>query len=91
MPDLKNKPNNIRSLLHNLEKPEIDPEGFQKNCRDSGAENLYFCIYDAICTEQMSDERKNLVKDRIMMIIYIMVYSQSQRCNSFQIALSRTL
>ena len=33
----------------------------------------------------------DLVKVRTMVIIYIMVYSQSQRCNSFQIALSRTL
>jgi hypothetical protein len=90
-PDFKNNLNNIRSLLQNLEEPEMDPEGFQKICRDSGAENLYFCIYDAICTEQMSDERKDLVKVRTMVIIYIMVYSQSQRCNSFQIALSRTL
>ncbi len=65
-PDFKNSLNNIRSLLQNLEKPEMDPEGFQKICRDSGAENLYFCVYDAICTEQMSDERKNLVKVRTM-------------------------
>ena len=89
--DFKNNLNNIRSLLQNLEKPEMNPDGFQKLCRDCGAENLYFCIYDAICTGQMSHERKNLVKVRTMVIIYIMVYSQSQRCNSFQIALSRTL
>ena len=90
-PDFKNNVSNIRSLLQNLENPEMDPDEFQKICRNSGAENLYFCIYDALCTEQMSDERKNLVKVRTMVIIYIMVYSQSQRCNSFQVALSRTL
>ena len=90
-PDFKNNLTNIRSLLQNLEKPEMDPDEFQKICRDGEAENLYFCIYNAICTEQMSDERKNLAKVRTMVIIYIMVYSQSQRCNSFQIALSRTL
>ena len=88
-PDFKNNLTNIRSLLQNLEKPEMDPDEFQKICRDGGAENLYFCIYNAICTEQMSDERKNLAKVRV--IIYIMGYSQSQRCNSFQIALSRML
>ncbi len=70
-PDFKNNLNNIRSLLQNLEKPEMDPEGFQKICRDSGAENLYFCIYDAIFTEQMSDERKDLVKVHTILIIYI--------------------
>ena len=90
-PDFKKNLNNIRSHLQNVEQPEMDPEGFQKICRDSNAENLYFCIYDAICTDQMSDERRNLAKIRTMVIIYIMVYSQSQGCNSFQIALSRTL
>ena len=39
----------------------------------------------------MSTERKQLSKLRTMVIIYIMVYSQSQRSNSFQVALSRTL
>ena len=65
--DFKNNLNSIRSILQK--------DGFQKNCRDCSAENLYFCIHDAICTEQMSDERKNLVKVRTMVIIYIMVYS----------------
>ena len=39
----------------------------------------------------MSTERKQFSKLRTMVIIYIMVYSQSQRSNSFQVALSRTL
>ena len=65
---------------------------FEKPKRPHGAKTaLFFLLCDAICTEQMSDERKDLVKVRTMVIIYIMVYSQSQRCNSFQIALSRTL
>ena len=59
--DFKNNLNYIRSLLQNLEKPEMNPDGFQKLCRDCGAENMYFCIYDAICTEQVSDECKCLV------------------------------
>ena len=90
-PSFKSNLNNIRSLLQNLENPEMDPDEFEKLCRNAGAENLYSCIYDAICTEQMSDERKKLVKVRTMVTVYILAYSQSQRCNSFQIALSRTL
>ena len=39
----------------------------------------------------MSAERKDLNKVRTMVIIYIMVYSQSQRSNSFQVALARAL
>ena len=39
----------------------------------------------------MSTERKKLSKLRTMVVIYIMIYSQSQRSNAFQVALSRTL
>ena len=39
----------------------------------------------------MSEKRKNLNKIRTMVIMYIMLYSQSQKCNSFQVTLSRTL
>ena len=38
----------------------------------------------------MPEERKHLSGIRIMVIIYIMMYSQSQKSNAFQIALSRT-
>ncbi len=39
----------------------------------------------------MSAEPKDLNKIRTMVIIYIVVYSQSQRSSSFQVALARTL
>ena len=42
-------------------------------------------------SERMSEERKHLCSVRTMVVIYIMLYSQSQKCNSFQVALSRTL
>ena len=41
--------------------------------------------------DQMSEKRRNLNKMRTMVIMYIMLYSQSQKCNSFQVTLSRTL
>ena len=69
----------------------MDPIAFERICKDVGAENLYHCIKDAICSDRMSDERKHLSQVRTMVVIYIMVYSQSQRSNSFQVALSRTL
>ena len=81
----------IRSHIYHLSQPEMDPTAFESICRDAGAENLYNCINNAICSNRMSTERKQLSKLRTMVIIYIMVYSQSQRSNSFQVALSRAL
>ncbi len=63
----------------------------KKICRDAVGENLYQCINDAICSDGMSAECKDLNKIRTMVIIYIMIYSQSQRSNSFQVTLARTL
>ena len=81
----------IRSHIAHLPLPELDPSAFENICRDAGATNLCGCINDAICSDRMSTERKQLSKLRTMVIINIMVYSQSQRSNSFQVALSRTL
>ena len=39
----------------------------------------------------MSTERKNLAKLRAMVVAYIMMYSQSQKANWFQVTLARTL
>ena len=71
--------------------PEMDPSKFEKICNDAGAQNVFPCIYNAICVERMSDNRLTLNKIRTMVIMYIMVFGQSQKCNWFQIALSRTL
>ena len=60
-------------------------------CKNFGAENLYISIRNAMWSERMSDERKQLCSVRTMVVIYIMLYSQSQKCNLFQVALSRTL
>ena len=81
----------IRCHISHLTQPEMDRCAFENICKDAGAANLYSCINDAICSNRMSTERKQLSKVRTMVIIYIMVYSQSQRSNSFQVALSRTL
>ena len=90
-PNFRNDLVKIRSHISNLPQPEMDPTAFERICQNVGAENLYRCIKDAICSERMSDERKHLSQVRTMVVIYIMVYSQSQRSNSFQVALTRTL
>ena len=81
----------ITSFVSNMTQPEMDPNAFEKLCIDAGAENLYHCIKDAICRERMSHERKHLSGIRTIVIIYLMMYSQSQKCNLFQVALSRIL
>ena len=60
-------------------------------CKTAGAENFYLSIKNAMGSERMSEERKQLCSVRTMVVIYIMLYSQLQKCNSFQVALSRTL
>ena len=90
-PDFKDDIFKIRSFISKSTQPEMDPKVFEKICSDAGAQNLYKSIRDAICSDNMSEERKHLSGIRTMVIIYIMMYSQSQKSNAFQIAISRTL
>ena len=69
----------------------MDPDVFKIMCKDAGADKLYSCIQEAILLDQTSEKRKNLKKMQTMVIIYTMLYSQSQKCNSFQVTLARTL
>ena len=71
--------------------PEMSPSEFEKICRQVGADNLLKAMYDLMSSERMSDERKSLTKLRAMVVIYIMIYSHSQRANWFQVTLARTL
>ena len=71
--------------------PEMSPSEFEKICRQIGADNLLKAMYDLMSSERMSDERKSLTKLRAMVVIYIMIYSHSQRANWFQVTLARTL
>ena len=90
-PNFKNDLNKLRPVVSKLAQPEMDPDAFEIICKEAGAEKLYSCIQEAIMLDQISEKRKNLNKMRTMVIIYIMLYSQSQKCNAFQVALSRTL
>lgn len=91
-PDFKNDLSKIRSFITKSSQQEImDPNAFEKICKDAGAHNIYQCIREAIFTDSMSEERKHLSSIRTMVIIYIMMYSQSQKSNTFQVALSRIL
>ena len=90
-PNFKNDLNKLRPVISKMAQPKMDPEAFEIICRDAGASELYSCIQEAIMLDQMSEKRRNLNKMRTMVIMYIMLYSQSQKCNSFQVTLSRTL
>ena len=89
--DFKNDLQKIKDVVSNLEQPEMNPHIFEQMCKTAGAENFYLSIKNAMWSERMSEERKQLCTVRTMVVIYIMLYSQSQKCNSFQVALSRTL
>ena len=71
--------------------PERDPEIFEKLCNNAGAGKLFATIYPSMYTERMSENRVRLNKSRTMVIIYMLIHGQSQKANSFLIALSRTL
>ena len=71
--------------------PVMDPAEFEKICEQIGADNIYKVLCSTKGTERMSNERKYLTKLRAMVVIYIMMYSHSQRVNLFQVTLARTL
>ena len=73
------------------QSPEIAPAEFERICKQIGAEKLLQVLYDCMSSERMSDERKNLTRLRAIVVIHIMMYSRSQRSNSFQVTLARTL
>ena len=47
-------------FVSSMAQPEMDPIAFEKLCIDAGAESLYHCINNAICSDHMSDESKHL-------------------------------
>eukprot|EP00112_Aurelia_sp_Birch-Aquarium-sp1_P025550 Seg855.2 transcript_id=Seg855.2/GoldUCD/mRNA.D3Y31 product="hypothetical protein" protein_id=Seg855.2/GoldUCD/D3Y31 len=90
--NFKEELNKIRLALPvGSEGPEMDPDAFESFCEQAGAKKLFSSIYNAMISEKMSKNRKDLSKVRTMVIIYMMVYRQSQKANSFQVTLSRTL
>ena len=90
-PDFQNDLQKIKTQVSTLVHPEMGPHIFEQMCKDAGAENLYLSIRNAMWLKRMSEERKQLCSVRAMVVIYIMLYSHSQKCNSFEVALSRTL
>ena len=90
--DLKGELIKLRqTFLNDLNTVVLDPERFQETCRNVGAENIFTTIYEAMCIEKMSESRQKLNKIRAMVVIYMVMYGQSQKANYFQVALSRTL
>ena len=67
------------------------PDHFENICKQAGVENLFSSLLEAMTSYRMSHQRQGLPKLRAMVVIYIMLYFQSQRGNRFQISLARTL
>ena len=91
--DLKDDLEKLKTfiLAYDVQPPEMDPDHFQEICKQAGAENLFPTLLRAMSSNCMSDDRQGLTKLRVMVVVYIMLYSQSQRVNWFQQSLARTL
>ena len=91
--DMKGDPEKLKTffLSYDPQPPIMDPDQFQDICKQVGVSNLFSTLHDAMSTNRMSDERQKLTKMRVVVVIYIMMYSQSQRANWFQVSLARTL
>ena len=80
-------------LAYDPQPPKMDPDRFQEICAQAGVANLFSILNNAMSSTRMSDERQQLTKLRVlvMVVLYIMMYSRSQRANWFQLSLARTL
>ena len=73
------------------QSPIMDPSEFENMCKDIGAEKLFYLLCDIMSSDRMFNERKQLIQLHSMVVIYVMIYSRSQKNNWFQITLARTL
>jgi hypothetical protein len=79
-------------LTYDPQPPVMDPNRFKGICMEVGATfSLFSTLHDAMSSDRMSDERQELTKLRVMVVIYIMMDSQSQPADWFQVSLARTL
>ncbi len=65
-------------LTHDPHPPVMDPNQFKGICMEVGVTNLFSTLHDAMSSDQMSDDCQELTKLRVMVVKYIMMYSQSQ-------------
>ena len=78
-------------LSNDPQPPVMNPDRFEEICTQVGAANLFSILYTAMSSPRMSDERQQLTRLRVMVVLYIMMYSKSQRANWFQVSLARSL
>ena len=78
-------------LAYDPQPPVMNPDRFEDICTQVGAANLFSILYTAMSSPRMSDERQQLTRLRVMVVLYIMMYSKSQRANWFQVSLARSL
>ena len=61
----------------------MEPDKLQDICRQVRVASPFSTLHDAINSNRMSDERQELTKMRVVLIvIYIMMYSQLQRAGA---------
>ena len=78
-------------LAYDQQPPTMDPDRFQEICAQAGLGNHFSILNNAMSSTRMSGERQPLTKLRVIVVLYIMMYSRSQHANWFQLSLARTL
>ena len=58
-------------LTYDPQPPVMDPDHFQDICMQVGAAQLFTTLYNAMSSTRMSDERQQLTKLRVMVVLYI--------------------
>ena len=72
-------------LTYDPQTPVMDPDEFESIWMPAGASKLFTTLHMAMSSSRMSDDRQGLTKLQVMVVIYIMICSQSQRANWFQV------
>ena len=64
--------------------PVFDPDELQKCCKEAGATNLFGSLLEIMSSSGQSKESYEKNKFKIVDIIYLLIYGQSQKCSWFQ-------
>ena len=74
-----------KEFTQNKIKPIYDTNQFKKFCQEAGAPSLFDSILSAVTSPRHSKHRAKLNAKQVVAIIYNLVYSISQCCNTMQV------
>ena len=68
--------------------PPFDPDSLQEACIVASANKLSHVIFNAMSYEDRSEKRQEHNKEKVVTIIYMLMYSRSQKASWFQKVMS---